>query len=148
MPGAKNIKVFVGRFGLDKKSQAKEIEICQKIASDLAGAVTANHWEWSSDKTSFWVDNKNHYFTHDCKGECDDSFDYPIPLKRCLVCGKEGMGITKKKVRRTSGLGQNTPIGRHMEYHLKQASEDVKDNPRPEEGAIDWDYLRDNMEDY
>jgi len=145
MPGTKNIRVFTGWFGISKKSKAQESEICVKFAESISGAVFANKWEWSSDKTSFWVDNKNHYFNHECLGECDNSFDYPVPLKKCLVCNGGNLNTTKKTVGRVGGVGENTPIGQHSEYHLKNAKEDLKNNPRPEEGAIDWDELRDNL---
>ena len=138
---SKNIRVFQDWFGIDNKSKALELETCEKLYSTL----TDNKWEWSSDKSGFWVEEGGLYYRH--RFSNGKYFNYPVPSEKDFkINGNEIIKIDKIHIGRVQGSESKRQSDEQIDpYYTKLAREDVSANPTNEE-QVDWEFLKQQID--
>jgi len=146
MPGSKSIRVFPSNsFTMDLSGHKKEVSLCDEMSKSV---TNSSDWDWNSDKTCFWLKERNIYYNHLCV-ECSTRLSYPIRVENCPQCKLKlrSVPISLGKIESASskewgsGMNKIPVVPDHM---LSAAKQDLKDNPVPEAG-FDWDYLKDNL---
>lgn len=137
---SKNTRVFIDWFGIDSKSKLAEIDACQKLYS----LIEENKWEWSSDKTGFWVESGGEFFKHVCSN--GKYFNYPIEVKNFDINDVKIVKINKQHIGKILGSEAQRGVSETVDpYYMRLAEKDLQENPRHEEG-FDWDHLKQEME--
>lgn len=145
MPGSKSIRIFESSLGADSQSLRQEVETCLK----LSAANPFDGCGWNSDKTAFWLNERNEFFSHLCQ-ECKCRFHYPTSVSVCPKCDAEGVKSAKRwlgKIEAASSKEWNRSSDKYGEldpHYVAAAKQDLQEHPVHEEG-FDWGYLKDNL---
>ena len=136
---SQNIKVFPEWFDIDLDSFEREIMLCGK----LFALIENNKWEWNSDKNGFWIEERSGYFRQHSSN--DKIVNFQIVLKEIPGLDVEINSIDPVPVGRVIGAdAKRFSKGAIHPHLLKQARQDVLDNPIQEQG-FDWDVLRESL---
>lgn len=106
-------------------------------------------WEWNTDKTSFWLKERNNYFTHRCES-CKKDFNYPVPVSHCPVCSSKIEKCRARWVGRIEPPSEkewNNSTSKQPNVNPELAAmarQELAANPVQEAG-FDWQHLRDNL---
>lgn len=114
----------------------------------MAQSITIGDWQWNSDKTGFWLAERNIYYNHICNS-CKMDFSYPVKKDVCPVCngaikcrevslGKIEAASSKEW---SSTMNKVPVVNEHM---VAAAQQDIREHPMQEAG-FDWQHLKDNV---
>ena len=158
MANSKNIRVLDDWFrGIDNKTVAEHKKLCEFLYEK----VQPNTWQWSSDKTSFWVEQKSSYYTYymDDGLKTPRQFNLPVKIdgivfdiqKNSATTFPEGQirvkGISEKNLGKIHGSESNrTYSGEIDPYYFNQAKQELQENPIPQ-ASFDWDVVKQAVEE-
>ncbi len=134
-----NVKVFPEWFDIDLDSFEREIMLCNKLFK----LIEEDEWEWGSDKTGFWVEERKGYYRHNCQD--GKVINFPIPIKEDIEPYFQIKSVNAVPVGKVVGAAAKSFSEGAIPKHLiKQAREDVRNNPIHEQG-MDWEALRETL---
>ncbi len=154
---SKNIRVFPDWFGIDNKSIREHQAFCEF----LYNKIQPNNWEWSSDKSCFWLEEKSCYYTYylDDGSKTPKQFNLPVKIESIVLeisentvtelkPGSIGVkGIGKMTIGKIHGSeAQRTYSGEVDPFYFEQAKQELQENPIPQAG-FDWDVVKQAVEE-
>jgi len=161
---SRNVRVFPDWFSkIDNKSAREHQALCEF----LYNKIDPNTWEWSSDKTCFWVGEKSSYYKYVLddgrwlapRSATPREFYLPVLLDDITIDiapeSSTGFPSGNYSVKSTSSVNlgkingseaQRTYSGELDPHYAELARQELAANPIPEDN-FDWDLVKEAMEE-